>query len=1083
MVSGISLPAVIGNYAGFLIKYNPGGVVQGYSLLDGIGANTYISTLTTDIFGNVYICGNHSNLKTIQIYSIGAIIPSCSLLSNQGTCSSFIIKYDSNGYCLGLSQLNAPGLFANINVINAEKLYGNIYIGGYYNNINSNTNLYSIALSQSTIISTLDTTSNYNVALMIKYNSNGICSGYTLTGGKTTGLNSSITSICSSAIDGSVYTSGYYTIPSGYIHNYLNYSTSITTSIPTLNTIKQSIGVNNTSGILTYSSNSYVLKYNLDGTFASYTQFSSSNTNIYTVLPDPGLGINTNTGISVSTNINGTIVTSICNTKVLIWYYKNYSWSNAIQLSHTIGNPACIAMAGVTSQTSGTIVSGDLTSNFYQGQVIYWTNTAGTWGTYNVLTDPGLGQNAGLGRYVATDLNGQRIVAGAYMYNFNTGAVVTWDYVGSWVPTILPNPNLANSSLGYSVAINPSASIVVAGGYAYNNTGIVVVWVNNAGWSSPTVLSNPNLGTGFLCIGWSVAVIDSKTIVAGATGYNGNSGAVIVWNFDNTKNNWSTPIVLPDPGLGPGVQLGYSVAITGDGSTITAGAPYYNNNTGINIVWKYYNNTWNIVPLPDPGLGTTTNYGIGNSTAIDLYGLFITAGAQSYNSSTGAVITWNYNTSNTSNIQNNTIITNSIVDYYGNLFIAGLYNNTNTIKLNSFGTPGAYTGINLPSINGSSNSTTAAFLIQYMTTGVGIILGSSILNSNNFIFSNPQLTCDISGNLYLSASLYNSISLGQLSQINLRSVYPDQTQNPIFTLSNISGSNNIIVKYNTTSSGQPATCIGCNIYSGYSSYSFLINSINSDNFGNLLISGTNTSKIILTIKSIGKSNYTCTTLPLSFANSAGYLISYPSIRDTYNLIQKGTTSLTYTGTAKTVTLFPGTYTFTVAGAQGGNMSGSIGGNGMVLIITYTLQYPIIIKYVIGGAGGSTGSTLQGAGGGGATYIYNINNSTPLFIAGGGGGGGGNALNTSSPGTGIGGGGGGSSGGGGGGGLYGDGSYSGTTNKTGYSFLVSITPVGSGTSAGGNGPWAGGGTSYAISSANITSQNATNTGNGYITINY
>ena len=235
------------------------------------------------------------------------------------------------------------------------------------------------------------------------------------------------------------------------------------------------------------------------------------------------------------------------------------------------------------------------------------------------------------------------------------------------------------------------------------------------------------------------------------------------------------------------------------------------------------------------------------------------------------------------------------------------------------------------------------------------------------------------------------------------------------------------------------------------------------------------------------------------------------------------TVLNVTSGTSTVTLSPGTYTFILAGGQGGGSSGR-GGLGMILSAVLTLTATTSIKYVVGAVGGTSSADGEG-GGGGATYIYDVTNSIPLFVAGGGGGSnrtvsggsGGNAGTTTLPGTGAGGiaGGGAFPGGGAGGGLFGNG-QAGLTGG-GASFLVSASPVGSGTSSGGGGYFGGdggfgggggaggsayagaggggytggnsngsfsngsGGTSYAIPGSSGLTESATNTSSGYITV--
>ena len=169
-----------------------------------------------------------------------------------------------------------------------------------------------------------------------------------------------------------------------------------------------------------------------------------------------------------------------------------------------------------------------------------------------------------------------------------------------------------------------------------------------------------------------------------------------------------------------------------------------------------------------------------------------------------------------------------------------------------------------------------------------------------------------------------------------------------------------------------------------------------------------------------------------------------------------TYNITYSGTTGSILLQAGTYTFTVTGAGGGNGgSTAVGGSGRLVSFNYFITSPIILQYVIGGAGSST---LFGSGGGGGTYLYDSTNSQFICVAGGGGGGGsgggagpigGSAGPTTAPGSGGGGNAGG--GGGGGGGIIGNG----TTANAGGGASYSNGSSGGGGHAGGFGGGGGG----------------------------
>ena len=90
----------------------------------------------------------------------------------------------------------------------------------------------------------------------------------------------------------------------------------------------------------------------------------------------------------------------------------------------------------------------------------------------------------------------------------------------------------------------------------------------------------------------------------------------------------------------------------------------------------------------------------------------------------------------------------------------------------------------------------------------------------------------------------------------------------------------------------------------------------------------------------------------------------------------------------------GNYTFTVAGAHGGNGT-QAGGNGAIVTVTLALTSGHVLRLLPGqmGTAAVSGCSITKAGGGGGSFVYNNNTSTILIAAGGGGGGAGGAIVT------------------------------------------------------------------------------------------
>ncbi len=81
----------------------------------------------------------------------------------------------------------------------------------------------------------------------------------------------------------------------------------------------------------------------------------------------------------------------------------------------------------------------------------------------------------------------------------------------------------------------------------------------------------------------------------------------------------------------------------------------------------------------------------------------------------------------------------------------------------------------------------------------------------------------------------------------------------------------------------------------------------------------------------------------------------------------------------------GSYTFTIAGAKGGDaLNGYVGGKGRIVNITCNLTQNEILKIVVGQSGSSYSARATGGSGGGGTYVT-LNDNTIIGIGGGGGG--------------------------------------------------------------------------------------------------
>jgi hypothetical protein len=200
-----------------------------------------------------------------------------------------------------------------------------------------------------------------------------------------------------------------------------------------------------------------------------------------------------------------------------------------------------------------------------------------------------------LGSAVAVSGDGSTIVAGApggagdpsdpgavYVFSEPAGGWST----GTQTAKLTVSSGAAGDNLGYSVAISNDGSTIVAGARhvtvnANLNAGAVYAFVKPGSAWAPTATPNATLTVNGGAIadnfGWSVAVSgDGSTVVAGAPDAGSFLGAGYVftrgptWGSETQAATLTPRFRIGDPD--PATQLGWSSAISEDGSTIVLGA-------------------------------------------------------------------------------------------------------------------------------------------------------------------------------------------------------------------------------------------------------------------------------------------------------------------------------------------------------------------------------------------------------------------------------------------------------------------------------------------------------------------------------
>ena len=200
--------------------------------------------------------------------------------------------------------------------------------------------------------------------------------------------------------------------------------------------------------------------------------------------------------------------------------------------------------------------------------------------------------------------------------------------------------DLPNDEFGNAVALSANGKIVACGGRYYTNgslAGIVKAFYwNGTSWVPlGSVLTGDNVGDQ---LGASVALSSNgATLAAGAPwrrAIGTESGEVRVWRF--ADGDWQ---VLGHyiPGSRRTSRLGESVAISADGETVAAGAIHNSDNgifAGLVQVFRYNgsSDTWNQLGQDLPGESEQDQFGI--SVALSEDGLTVAAGSV-FNSANG----------------------------------------------------------------------------------------------------------------------------------------------------------------------------------------------------------------------------------------------------------------------------------------------------------------------------------------------------------------------------------------------------------------------------------------------------------------
>ena len=606
------------------------------------------------------------------------------------------------------------------------------------------------------------------------------------------------------------------------------------------------------------------------GTLPNFLAMGSSHFYFYdsalaSRLTDPGIGA-AELGSSIALSADGhTIVVgapvySSSTGWVGVWRYTNGSWGSSVQLSDPgLGGNTRLGTSVAISADGNTIVAGAPSYLTATGWVGVWRFINGSWGTATRLADPSLGLGGQIGYAVAISADGNSVASSAYYYPYpsQTGWVGVWRFVnGTWgSASRLPDPGLGTgTSLGFTVAMSADGNSVAAGASTYSgNTGWVGVWrFTNGSWGSASRLPDPGIGGGTY-LGSALAMsADGNSVASGAYGYSVSTGWVGVWRY--TSGTWGSASRLPDPGLGGGKFVGYTVSMSADGNSVTSGT----NGMGWVGVWRYTSGSWGSASrLPDPGLGAMS------AVAMSADGNSVASGANGYSGNTGWAGAWvcgaRFKVNNTLNVYNGAIgvgTTTPVANLHivGNVYASNAVTTTNVFAATATVTGTAnQTTLNVTGNVYASNAVTTTNVFAATATVTGTANQTTLNVTGNVYASNAVTTTNIfaatatvTGNIYAS----NAITTTNLfaNTLTMSNAVSTITVTGNIYASNAITTTNLFANTLTMSNAVSTITVTGNIYAS--------NSVTTTNVftSNLFVTGNTPVSNVVTIQQLGTGN-------------------------------------------------------------------------------------------------------------------------------------------------------------------------------------------------------------------------------------
>ena len=272
------------------------------------------------------------------------------------------------------------------------------------------------------------------------------------------------------------------------------------------------------------------------------------------------------------------------------------TWTQTAKLEAPGSEASSFFGRGVALSADGkTALVGDPGSKGRTGSAWVFVRSGSSWTLQQQLGGAEESGPGAFGRAVALSADGSTALVGGFRDGAGAGAMWAFERSGStWTPDggkLTATGETGAGEFGQSLAISADGRTAAVGA-GNDSEGIGALFVfarGGSGWAQGAKLIGSG-ESGAAHLGDSVSLsADGTTALAGGPRDEGQLGAA--WVFSNTGSGWAQHKIIGGGESGAG-HLGFSTALSGDGSTVLVGGVADNVNAGAAWVFKRSGSSW-----------------------------------------------------------------------------------------------------------------------------------------------------------------------------------------------------------------------------------------------------------------------------------------------------------------------------------------------------------------------------------------------------------------------------------------------------------------------------------------------------------